>query len=201
MVDLEQSTIQSEKHWASVFQSLSYSVDVCCQPLHVYGLHISYFLLTDCIIVMVRIVQRNHVDVCSSCSISRRMLVLATPSLRWSVTSARNWSWGLLGCDTISCCGRIPTFRRTLLHQSSAFVEDACSEVLRNVGNLPKHYTVSQTGRPPIPHVFVRLYIPRIQTGQPLRRKNFVVSHLHATETASGSLLKNRRQSEIDMSS
>jgi hypothetical protein len=48
------------------------------------------------------------------------------------------------GCDTLECCCRIPTFRRSMLPPSSGWSEDVDSMVLRNVGILPQHYTASQ---------------------------------------------------------
>jgi len=46
--------------------------------------------------------------------------------------------WVVTSC----CCGRIPTFRRTMLPPSSS------SMVLWNVGILQQHYTASQPRRP-----------------------------------------------------
>jgi len=47
----------------------------------------------------------------------------------------------------VQCCGRIPTFRRTLLPQFPP--DDGGSMVLRNVGIIPQNYTASQPKRLP----------------------------------------------------
>jgi len=53
-------------------------------------------------------------------------------------------SRGLLDCDAVYLCGRIPTFRRSMLPLFSGWNEDGDSVVLRNVGIPPQHYTVSE---------------------------------------------------------
>jgi hypothetical protein len=50
----------------------------------------------------------------------------------------------LLGCDAVQRCGRIPTFRRTVLP------EDGDSNIVRNIGILQNHNTMSQPRRPQI---------------------------------------------------
>jgi len=69
-------------HQASAHQSLKFSVDVHCQSVHIYLLHINSILLTHCVLVMVRIVQ-NQGDVFSLYSTRRLTLVLTSPYLRW----------------------------------------------------------------------------------------------------------------------
>jgi hypothetical protein len=75
-----------------------------------------------------------------------------------------HWSRRLLGCDVVWCCGRIPTFRRTILPPSSGWSDltgksgidigqsihpaNGGMKVCRNVGSLPQHYTASQPRRP-----------------------------------------------------
>jgi hypothetical protein len=59
----------------------------------------------------------------------------------------------LLGCDVMWCCGRIPTFQRSMLPPSSVFVT-SCSVVVEYqlFGSLcdilPSYYTPSQPTRP-----------------------------------------------------
>jgi hypothetical protein len=53
-------------------------------------------------------------------------------------------SRGLPGCDTVWCCGRIPTFRRSMLTPSSEWSEGGDNMYLWNAGILPQHHTVSQ---------------------------------------------------------
>jgi len=43
-------------------------------------------------------------------------------------------SWGLLGCNTVYCCGRIPNFQRSVLPPSSGW---SGSSGLWNIGILP----------------------------------------------------------------
>jgi len=49
---------------------------------------------------------------------------------------------GLLGCDGMQCCSRIPTFRGSMLPPPSGWRD------LWNVVTLRKNYTVSQPRRP-----------------------------------------------------
>jgi hypothetical protein len=42
----------------SVYQSFSYTFDVLCQPVLIYLMHINSILLTDCVMVMVTIIQK-----------------------------------------------------------------------------------------------------------------------------------------------
>jgi hypothetical protein len=59
-----------------------------------------------------------------------------------------NLSRGLLGCDTMKCCGRIPVFQRSVLLPPSGWsAEDGGSIDLWNSDNLPQHYMESQPRR------------------------------------------------------
>jgi len=49
VVDLEISTVHSGKLWASVYQNLNYAVDLLCQPVYIYLMHINSIVLTQCI--------------------------------------------------------------------------------------------------------------------------------------------------------
>jgi len=69
-------------------------------------------------------------------------------------------SRGLVGCDTVLCCGRIPTFQR--------FPEDGSSMNLWNIGILPQHNTVSQPRR------------PRLEISPPWKPPNSHVYYPHA---------------------
>jgi hypothetical protein len=42
------------------------------------------------------------------------------------------------------CCGRIPTFQRSMLPSSSGWNEDGGSTVFRNVDIPPKHHTTAE---------------------------------------------------------
>jgi len=55
---------------------------------------------------------------------------------------------GLLGCDGLYCCGRIPTFQGSMLHPSSLHPEDGGSMDQWNFSILPQHYMMSQLRRP-----------------------------------------------------
>jgi hypothetical protein len=80
----------------------------------------------------------------------------------WGFHGGKYSSRRLLGCDSVQCCGRIPTFRRALLSPSCRIPtfrrpccfqlqgDDGGSRVLRNIGILPQNYTASQIRRPRI---------------------------------------------------
>jgi hypothetical protein len=44
---LEQFTVHSGTHWASVYQSLNYLADMLCQPVNICLLNVYFILLTD----------------------------------------------------------------------------------------------------------------------------------------------------------
>jgi len=58
MVDLENSTVHSVTHWSLMYLSSSYSVDSLCQRMHIYLLFHHSVLLTDYVMVLVRIVPK-----------------------------------------------------------------------------------------------------------------------------------------------
>jgi len=80
-------------------------------------------------------------------------------------------SRGLLGCDIIYWCGKIPSLRRVMLPSASIHPEDGCSMTLRNVGILLHNYTVSQPRRPRL-KIWLRFTAP-------YRRTRKSVSYAH----------------------
>jgi hypothetical protein len=45
----------------------------------------------------------------------------------WGLHGGEDWSQGLLGCDAVQGCGRIPTFRRNLLSPTQRWRLEYCS--------------------------------------------------------------------------